>query len=55
MIVIIDKSNRKDTSKILNIQFKKIPKTGNISKHFGKLKRNIDGLKYQVSVRNHED
>jgi hypothetical protein len=55
MIVIIDKSNRKNTSKILSEIFKKSPKTGNIAKHFGKLKRNIDGLKYQVSVRKNED
>lgn len=55
MIVIIDMSNRKNTSKILSEIFKKSPKTGNIAKHFGKLKRNIDGLKYQVSVRKNED
>lgn len=55
MIVIIDKSNRKNTSKILSEIFKKSPKTGNIAKHFGKLKRNIDGLKYQVSMRRNED
>ena len=55
MIVIIYKSNRKNTSKILSEIFKKSPKTGNIAKHFGKLKRNIDGLKYQVSVRKNED
>jgi hypothetical protein len=55
MIVIIDKSNRKNTSKILSEIFKKSPKTGNIAKHFGKLKRNIDGLKYQVSMRKNED
>ena len=55
MIVIINKSNRKNTSKILSEVFKKSPKTGNIAKHFGKLKRNIDGLKYQVSMRKNED
>jgi hypothetical protein len=55
MIVILDKSNRKNTAKILSEIFKKSPKTGNIAKHFGKLKRNIDGLKYQVSMRKNED
>lgn len=55
MIVIINKSNRKNTSKILKEIFNKSPKSGNIAKHFGKLKRNIDGLKYQVSMRKNED
>ena len=28
---------------------------GNLSKHFGKLKRNIDGLEYQLEIRKNED
>jgi hypothetical protein len=55
MTVVIDKSNLKNTSKILCEKMKKSPKTGNLTKHFGKLKRNIDGLAYQVSVRENED
>ena len=55
MTVVIDKSNSKDTSKILKEKLKKSAKTGNLTKHFGKLKRNIDGLKYQISVRENED
>ncbi|SCZ00783.1 hypothetical protein [Flavobacterium caeni] len=55
MTVVIDKSNLKNTSKILSEKLKKSTKSGNLSKHFGKLKRNIDGLKYQISVRENED
>ena len=55
MIVIIDKSNSKGTSKILNELFKKSAKTVNLTKHFAKLKRGVDGLKYQISVRENED
>ncbi len=55
MTIIIDKSNLKDTSKILSDKLNKSAKSGNLIKHFGKLKRNIDGLKYQISVRENED
>jgi hypothetical protein len=55
MTVVIDKSNLKNTLKILSEKFKKAPKTGNLSKHFGKLKRNIDGLEYQMLARKNED
>lgn len=55
MTVVIDKSNLKNTSKILNEKLKKSAKKGNLTKHFGKLKRNIDGLDYQISVRENED
>jgi hypothetical protein len=55
MTIVIDKSNPKDTSKILSEKLKKSKKKGNLSKHFGKLKRNIDGLKYQTSIRENED
>lgn len=55
MTVIIDKTNSKDISKILREKLKKSPKKGNLTKHFGKLKRNIDGLEYQASVRENED
>jgi len=55
MTVIINKSNSKHTSEILSEKLKKSPKTGNLTKHFGKLKRNLDGLEYQVSVRENED
>jgi len=55
MTLVIDKSNMKNTSKILSEKLRKSSKKGNLSKHFGKLKRNIDGLEYQISVRENED
>ncbi len=55
MTVVIDKSNLKNTSKILSEKLNKSTKTGNLTKHFGKLKRNIDGLKYQISARENKD
>ena len=55
MTVLIDKSNLKDTSKILSEKLKKSTKIGNLFKHFGKMKRNIDGLAYQISARENED
>ena len=55
MTVVIDKSNLKNTSKILSEKLKKSTKTGNLTKHFGKLKRNIDGLSYQLTARKDEN
>lgn len=55
MTVTINKSNSKNISKILNEKLKKSSGTGNLAKHFGKLKRNFDGLAYQTSVRENED
>ena len=55
MTLIIDKSNLKNTAKILNEKLKKSGKKGNLTKHFGKLKRNIDGLSYQISIRENEN
>jgi hypothetical protein len=55
MTVVIDKSNLKNTSKILSEKLNKSTKSGNLAKHFGKLKRNIDGLAYQISARRDEN
>ena len=55
MTVIIDKSNSDNIFKILKEKLKKSPSKGNLTKHFGKLKRNIDGLKYQTAIRENED
>ncbi len=55
MTVIIDKDNSKNVANILDKKLKKGKKRGNLAKHFGKLKRNIDGLKYQLSIRANED
>ncbi len=55
MTVTIDKSNAENTSKLIQEKFKKIPKDGKISKYYGKLKRQLDGLAFQNQVREHED
>jgi hypothetical protein len=55
MTLVIDQSNSKNLIKILTEKLKKEPKKGNLAKHFGKLKRNIDGMKYQTEIRKNED
>jgi hypothetical protein len=55
MTIIIDKTNLKDIPKLLKEKSTVRNRKGNLSKHFGKLKRNIDGLKYQVAIRENED
>ena len=55
MTVTINKSNSKNVAKILKEKLEKSSSKGNLSKHFGKLKRNIDGLKYQIEIRENED
>ena len=55
MTLVIDKSNLKNMSKILKDKLNKSSKAGNLSKHFGKLKRKFDGLNCQLSIRENED
>ncbi len=55
MTLIIDKNNSKNIATLLSTKLKKVPKKGNLAKHFGKLKRDIDGLKYQVELRKNEN
>ncbi len=55
MTLVIDTSNPEKISKLLSDKLKKRPKNGNLSKHFGKLKRNIDGLNFQIEIRKDED
>ncbi len=56
MTVIIDKNNAKNISEILSKKLNKaMQKNGNLAKHFGKLKRNIDGLDYQLTMRKDKD
>ncbi len=55
MTVIIDKNNSKNVSKILKEKLQKSNSKGNLANHFGKLKRDIDGLKYQIAIREDED
>lgn len=50
-MITIDKFNYKDTVSIIQEKFGKIPKNGNLKKHFGKLKRSFDGLAYQKAMR----
>jgi len=55
MTLVIDKSNSKNLAKLLTDKLKRKPKKGNLAKHFGKLKRNLDGLEYQNEIRENED
>lgn len=55
MTLVIDKSNLKNIDKLLEGKLNKNRKKGNLAKHFGKLKRNIEGLKYQLEIRENEN
>lgn len=55
MTVVIDKNNPGRVADILAEKLKRSKKKGNLAKHYGKLKRNIDGLKYQTAIRENED
>ena len=55
MVLIIKKKNTKKEIEILLEKKEKTSSKGNLSKHFGKLKRNIDGLEYQLEIRKNED
>lgn len=50
----IKKSNAIEVSKVLSKQKIKSGGEGNLAKHFGKLKRGMDGLKYQNDLRENE-
>ena len=54
MTIVIDKFKPKKALKDLLPKINKNELNGNLSKHFGELKRNIDGLKYQIEVRSNE-
>ncbi len=55
MVLIINKKkSKKEISNLLEERQKKLLK-GNLSKHFGTLKRNIDGLEYQLEARKNEN
>ena len=55
MVLIINKKqSKKEVVKLLENKIKRLP-AGNLSKHFGALKRNIDGLEYQLEIRKNED
>lgn len=55
MVLIIKKKNTKKEIDILLEKKEKATSKGNLSNHFGKLKRNIDGLEYQLEIRKNED
>ncbi len=55
MILIIKKQDsEKKIASLLENKIRSVSK-GNLSKHFGNLKRNIDGLDYQLEVRKNEN
>ena len=55
MTIIIDKNNSKNTSSILKEKLNMTIKPGNLKKHYGELKRNLDGLTYQLANRENEN
>jgi hypothetical protein len=54
MTLKLTKKNARNIAEILSSRLKKNRPVGNLSKHFGKLKRDIDGLEYQLSLRENE-
>ena len=56
MVLIIKKNeSKKEIETLLAKREKSNIEREYISKHFGKLKRNIDGLEYQMEIRKNED
>lgn len=57
MTIVIEAKHTPDIVKqVLAEKLKKQDKQqGNLSKHFGQLKRNLDGLQYQAVMRKNED
>jgi hypothetical protein len=55
MVLIINKKNRDNIATILKEKLHKKEVKGNLKSHFGKLKRNIDGLAYQKEIRKDEE
>ncbi len=54
MTITIRGKNAKEVSKILSEKLRRPKKSGGLARHFGKLKRKIDGLTYQQEVRENE-
>lgn len=56
MVVVINKNKTaKEIKVILESKISKSNKEGNLAKHFGELKRNLDGLNYQIEIRKNEN
>ena len=56
MTLVINKSQSvKEIRLLLEKKLSNANTKGNLMKHFGRLKRNLDGLKYQQEIRKNED
>jgi len=55
MTLVIDKKKIKDTARLTVRKTIAKEKTSNLADHYGKLKRGLDGLRYQLTMRNNED
>ena len=55
MTITINKKNKDDLKKILKEKKDQIDQSGKLQKHFGKLKRKLDGLDYQMEIRENKD
>ncbi|SFO26484.1 hypothetical protein SAMN04488519_10525 [Algoriphagus ornithinivorans] len=55
MTITINKKNKDDLKKILKEKKDQKAQSGKLQKHFGKLKRKLDGLDYQMEIRENED
>ncbi|QYH40653.1 MULTISPECIES: hypothetical protein [unclassified Algoriphagus] len=55
MTITINKKNKDDLKKILKEKKDQLDQSGKLQKHFGKLKRKLDGLDYQTEIRENED
>jgi hypothetical protein len=51
MTLVIDKNNANKLPDLLKKRIKSKSSKGKLVKHFGVLKRNIDGLEYQHKIR----
>ncbi len=55
MTIIINQKNAAQLKKLLGEKKEQAPQKGSLAKHFGKLKRGLNGLAYQQKIRENED
>ena len=55
MTISVGNKSKKEISKILEEKLKKSDSDGKLEKHYGKLKRKLDGLNYQLEMRENEN
>ena len=55
MTLIINKDSPEKIAKLLENKLSTKSRSGKLNKHFGKLKRKIEGLNYQKLIRANED